>query len=74
MSGTDAVKQLLAAAVREDVVDAGLVARALGQSKRKLLRDWRKRGQPETRVGRDSLLASKLVMATYFPHHNNSGN
>jgi len=69
MSGTDAVKQLLAAAAREDVVDAGLVARALGQSKRKLLRDWRRRGQPETRVGRESLLASRIVITIYFPHH-----
>lgn len=68
------VKQLLSAAGREDVIDAGLVARALGQSKRKLLRDWRRRGQPETRVGRDSLLASRLVLAIYFPHHDVSGN
>lgn len=68
MSGTDAVKQLLSAVAREEVVDAGLVARALGRSKRKLLRDWRKRGQPETRVGRDILLASRLVLEIYFPH------
>lgn len=69
MSGIDAVKQLLSAVAREDLVDAGLVARALGRSKRKLLRDWRKRGKPETRVGRDVLLASRLVLAVYFPHH-----
>ena len=68
MSGTEAVRQLLAALDREDVVDAGLVARALGQSKRKVLRDWRKRAQPETRVGRDVLLASRLVLQIYFPH------
>lgn len=55
----------------EEIIDAGLVARALGQSKRKLLRDWRRRGKPETRVGRDVLLASRLVLEVYFPHHGN---
>jgi len=69
VSGTDAVKQLLAAADREDVVSADLVARALGQSKRRLLRDWRSRHKPETRVGREILLASRLVLEIYFPHH-----
>ena len=69
MSGTDAVKQLLAVAAREDVIDVAIVARALGKSRRKLLRDWRKRGNPETRVGRDVSLASTLVLRTYFPHH-----
>lgn len=69
MSGTDAVKQLLSIAAREDVIDVGVVARALGKSKRKVLRDWRKRQQPETRVGRDVMLASRLVLAIYFPHH-----
>lgn len=73
MSGTDAVKQLLAAADREEVIAAELVARALGQSKRRLLRDWRKRGKPETRVGRQVLLAAALVLVTYFPHRD-SGN
>lgn len=68
MSGTDAVKQLLAAVAREDVVDIGLVSRALGQPRRKIIRDWRRRGQPETRVGRDIMLASSLVLKTYFPH------
>lgn len=46
-----------------------LVARALGRSKRKLLRDWRRRGKPETRVGRDVPLASYLVLEIYFPRH-----
>jgi len=69
VSGTDAVKQLLAVAACEDVIDVAIVARALGTSRRKLLRDWRKRGKPETRVGRDISLASTLVLQTYFPHH-----
>lgn len=69
MSGRDATKQLLSAMSREDVVDAALVARALGLSKRKVLRDWRSRQLPETNVGRDIRLSSDLVLRTYFPHH-----
>jgi hypothetical protein len=57
MSGTDAVRQLLTAPAREDLIAAGLVARALGQSKRGLLRDWRRRQKLETRVGREILLS-----------------
>lgn len=68
MSGIDATRQLLSAAVREEVVGADLVARALGCSKRKLLRDWRSRKKPETKVGRDTLLSSRLVLEIYFPH------
>lgn len=68
MSGIDAAKELLAAAAREEVIAADLVARALGQSKRRLLRDWRRRQLPETHVGREILLASTLVLAAYFPH------
>lgn len=68
MSGIDAVKQLLAEAAREELVGIALVARALRQDRRRVLRDWRRRGQPETRVGREVLLASQLVLSTYFPH------
>lgn len=66
MSGTDAVKQLLAAAAREEVVDSDLVARALTVPKWKLLRDWKRRKQPVTRVGRTILFSSRRVLAEYF--------
>lgn len=68
MTGSQAMKELLSAVSREEVVDSGLVCRALNLSKRKLLRDWRRRQKPETKVGREILLASRLVMETYFPH------
>ena len=68
MSGTDAVKELLAATAREEVVDSDLVARALTVPKWKLLRDWRRRKQPETRVGRTILFSSQRVLTIYFPH------
>jgi hypothetical protein len=68
MTGISAAKELIAAARREEVVSSDLVARALGQPKRRLLRDWRKRNQPETRVGREIMLASTLVLSIYFPH------
>lgn len=68
MSGNDAVKLLLAEAAREELVAIDLVARALRQSRRRILRDWRRRGQPETHVGREVLLSSRLVLTTYFPH------
>jgi hypothetical protein len=69
VSGREAVNELLALATREDVVDAGVVARAVGVSKRQLLRDWRvRRKLPITRVGRDIRLSCELALRTYFPH------
>lgn len=69
MSGQDAIKELLAVAAREDVVSSDLVARALTVPKWKLLRDWRRRKHPVTKVGRDILFSADLTMRTYFPHH-----
>jgi len=69
MSGRDATRQLLIAVSREDVVDVDLVARALSVSKRTMLRDWRRRNLPETRVGKEIRLSSDLVIETYFKHH-----
>lgn len=68
MSGQDAVRQLLAEAEREEFIAVELLARALRQTRRRVMRDWRKRRQPETHVGREILLASRLVLAIYFPH------
>lgn len=73
MSGREAVEQLLAEARREELVAVELVARAVRASRRQVLRDWRGRKLPVTRVGRDVWLASSLVLSTYFPHLN-SGN
>lgn len=69
VSGRDAAQQVLAEATREEFIAAELVARALRTSSRTLLRDWRRRCHPETRVGRSVLLPAGLVLRTYFPHH-----
>ncbi len=74
--GQDAVRRILEAARREEVIAAALVARALTVSQRKLLRDWRRRGfqKLETHVGRAIFLPSHLVIPTYFPAtHDHSG-
>lgn len=68
MSGRDAVKKLLEDAKREEFLAADLVARALRQDRRRVIRDWRRRELPETRVGRAILFPSAIVLATYFSH------
>lgn len=69
MSGNDAVRELLEAAKREDVLALELVARALTKSRKKVLRDWKSRNLPITQVGRDTLLPAMMVLRVYFRHH-----
>jgi hypothetical protein len=47
---------------------AELLVRALRSDRRTVLKDWTKRNNPITRVGRRTLLQSSLVVRTYFPH------
>jgi hypothetical protein len=68
VSGREATKQLLDEAAREEFVAVALVARALQQNGRRVLRDWKKRNYPVTRIGRTILLHAPLVVRTYFPH------
>jgi hypothetical protein len=68
LSGADALRQIEAAAQREVVLNAELVARALSVSRKQLLRDWKSRGLPLVRVGYTTLLPVDDVCRAYFAH------
>lgn len=68
LSGLGAAQRLLAEVSREEFVPLDLVARVLRASRRRVLRDWTRRGFPVTTVGHRKLLASTLVRVTYLPH------
>lgn len=72
MSGKDATRQVLDAAVREEYLAVDLVARALSLSSRQVIRDWRRRHLREIRVGRTILFPAALVVSTYFSPSSNA--
>ncbi len=69
LTGREAATRLLAEAEREEFLTLDLVARVLRWENRRVLRDWKdRRKYPYTRVGRNVMLSSILVLRAYFPH------
>lgn len=69
LTGQEAARRVLALAQDEEFIPAWLVARALGCSKRRLLRDWTRRLRHRiVAIGHERKLPAKLVLAAYFPH------
>ena len=61
-------QQIIEYARHEELITVALVARAAGMSSRTIVRDWKRRRYPVTKIGRTVLLPSALVLSTYFPH------
>jgi len=64
----DAIRAVIEAADRDELVAFELVARAIEVSGERLMRDWRRRRLPEVRVGRAIRLPARIVRETHFSY------
>lgn len=60
-------KELLELAKREEWISIEVLARVLGESRRRVLRDARHKGVPMTRVGRAWKMTTDAAVAAYYP-------
>lgn len=59
-------QEILDQARREELIALELVARATTVSAHQILRDWRSKKLPFTKIGRTVLLPARLMLRVYF--------